>query len=316
MNPSSKDLKFEKKDLFSVPLTRQTHAIAQQFYQQQASPQQAKHIYLNTLAVCAVDYYLQCLGIETELERGDSWNPLVQTLADSADLVIKGQGKLECRPVLPHAAYCQIPPEVWSDRLGYIAVQLNPELTEAHLLGFVPRVSVENFPLDQLQSLETLIVRLSEPIAQQQVNLSQWLQGRVEEGWVAINTLLSPQQLNPVFRSSATVFEPTQGTDWLERVKPIYLEPLGKDLALCIALKPTDRTELDIWVDLYPVGSEDFLPPRLELAILDEQGTEAMQAKTQDENQRLQFHFLGHFGDRFSIRISLGEFRLTQPVIL
>lgn len=314
MNSSSKDLKFEKNATFFVPITRQVHAMGQQFYQAHSSSQKAKQIYLNTLAVCAVDYYLQCLGIETELEAGDSWNIILQTLADSADLVIKGKGKLECRPVLPNSDYCHVSAEVWSERIGYIAVQFNQDLTEANLLGFVPKVTVENFPINQLQSLENLIVLLSEPIEQPLVNLSQWRQNVFAAGWVALDRLLNLQQLQPAFRSRRIEVKPE--TAWLERARNIPLGQLDAQVALCVALKPTDGSELNIWVDLYPTTGDSYLPSSLELAILDDEGKEAMQAKTQADSQGLQFNFIGYPGDRFSVKIRLGEFSFTQPFVI
>lgn len=141
---------------FTMPLTSKTHQIADRFRQQQSNPQRAKQVYLNTLAVQAVSSYLEWLGITTDPTAGDSWNPMMQTLADVADLVIPDQGKLECRPVLPQAQVCYVPAEVWSDRLGYVAVQFDPDLTEATLLGVLPQVDALEVPLTALRSLDEL----------------------------------------------------------------------------------------------------------------------------------------------------------------
>ena len=53
----------------------------------------------------------------------------MQSLTDIAGLVVKDCGKLECHPVLPNSDFCYIPAEVWSDRIGYIAVQFDQDLT-------------------------------------------------------------------------------------------------------------------------------------------------------------------------------------------
>ena len=61
--------------LFTVPLSFEAHSIAQHFQRQQSPTQKAKQVYLNTLAVYAVDFYLRCLGFELNPEQSDSRNP-------------------------------------------------------------------------------------------------------------------------------------------------------------------------------------------------------------------------------------------------
>ena len=123
--------------IFTVPLALEAHSRAEQFRRYQSNPDKAKQVYLNTLAVYAVNMYLQCRGFETDLETSDSWNPAMQMLLDTADLVVKNRGRLECRPVLPNAEVVCTPAEVWSERIGYVAVRLSESLREATLLGFV-----------------------------------------------------------------------------------------------------------------------------------------------------------------------------------
>ncbi|NET09346.1 MAG: DUF1822 family protein [Merismopedia sp. SIO2A8] len=158
-NTSTNDL-----TTFSVPLPLAIHGIAQTFYQshlEYVEQEKPKQVYLNTLAVYAVHTYLKYLKIETLLETSDSWNPVMQGLSDIADLVLAQGGRLECRPVLPKALSCNVPPEVWSDRVGYVAVQFDPSLHYAHLLGFLPTVAATEVPLEEWRSLELLIGCLS-----------------------------------------------------------------------------------------------------------------------------------------------------------
>ena len=100
----------------SIPLTLAAHHQAQLFYQQHPNPLKAKQVYLNTLAVEAVQTYLSWLDIATSLQTSDSCDPIMQTLTDVADLGLPERGRLECRSVLPGAKTCYIPPEVNADR--------------------------------------------------------------------------------------------------------------------------------------------------------------------------------------------------------
>ncbi|NEO43641.1 MAG: DUF1822 family protein [Moorea sp. SIO4A3] len=136
-----------------VRLPEAAHQLAEKRCQQQSNLEKAEQVYLNTLAVYAVNEYLQGLGFETDLESSDSQNSIMQTFLDVADLVVKNYGKLECKSVSPDAEFVYLPEEVWQDRMGYIAVQLNDSLTEAKLLGFLENVATNELPLRQLHPM-------------------------------------------------------------------------------------------------------------------------------------------------------------------
>ncbi|MBF2050580.1 MAG: DUF1822 family protein [Elainella sp. C42_A2020_010] len=138
---------------FTVPLSFAAHAMAQQ----QGS--QTQPTYLKALAVYAVDFYLRCMGIETDLEQSDWHDPWMAKLIDVADLRLKPYGKLECCVVQSDAEVLSISPDAEADRIGYMAVQLEPTLKSATLLGFTP-TPAPNLPLTELQSLEQFLTHL------------------------------------------------------------------------------------------------------------------------------------------------------------
>lgn len=155
---------YTSRPMFAVPLTSKALKLAKSFQEQYESPAKARQVYLNTLAVYAVDTYCQCLGIETDLEASDSLNPVMQTLMDVADLEITGIGKLECRPVLPTDENCYIPADTWENRLGYVAVEIDESSREATLFGFYPTINplemMEQVSCESFQPLEALIDHL------------------------------------------------------------------------------------------------------------------------------------------------------------
>jgi hypothetical protein len=308
----------QESAVFTMPLTLKAHQIADQFRQQQSNPQKAKQVYLNTLAVLAVQSYLSWFGIETDLAASDSWNGAMQALADTADLVIRHRGKLECRPVLPGAESCDVPPEVRSDRLGYVAVQFNQELNEATLLGFVPAVTGSEIALQQLRSLDELLdyLHLTEQAesSNQPVQLRQWLQGVVEMGWQTIDQLLGRPQAAWSFRSGEQLQEVDLPTT---RGKLIDLELMADDapLALVVGLLPVDESSMDIWVRLFPTGNQTCLPPELELLVLDEAEVAVMQAQSRN-TEIIQLKFKGMLGEKFSIQIISGTQSITETFVL
>ena len=152
---------YTTRSMFTVPLTSKAYKLAKSFQSQYEHPAKARQVYLNTLAVYAVDTYCECLGIETDLEACESLNPVMQPLMNIADLEIEGIGKLECLSVLPEDEYCDIPPETWSNRIGYVAVEINDSSREATLLGFYPSAStseiMERIYIEDFLSLEILV---------------------------------------------------------------------------------------------------------------------------------------------------------------
>lgn len=318
---------------FTVQLALEAHAKAKQFQIQAANPQKAKQVYLNTLAVYAVNFYLQCQGFETEWEKSDSANPVMQTLMNVADLQVKNLGKIECRVVLPNSEICDIPPEVWSERIGYIAVQLDESLRSATLLGFVEKVATSELPISSFKSLEEL--PYIEQVSQQQtvpeeVQLSQWLNNVFDASWQMLETLLNPQpnqlglrsvfnlKFNKLaFRSVVPTVEITsEESDFkIQRAKLLHLERVDKQVVLCVGIKPTHSSEMQIFVRLYPANERSFLPEDLKLMVLDEDGKSVMQAEARSTKSII-LKFGVEVGESFGVKVALGDTSITENFLI
>jgi len=311
-----------------MPMTRRAIQTAVQFAAQQTNPQKKQQVYLNTLAVWAVHDYLQLMEIDTNLSKSDSCNPLVRQWADVADLPVRGLGKLECRPVLacrrveqPDALsspICRVPPEVWDDRIGYVVVEIDEHRKQATILGFAKTAGNGELFLNQLESVHALLEHL-EYLAQPEVNLSQWLNNSIDAGWQTLEELLSPHQLAFNFRS-ATQIETSQTENLPQGVKRGKLLCLGQpselfQVALVVELSPKAFAGMSIWVKLYPTGSQTLLPPELQLMVLDEADIPVMQAEARN-TENIQLRFSGSPGERFSIKVALGEFSLTEAFVI
>lgn len=141
---------------FLVPLGKEAHEIANYFCQQHLDFAKAERVYLNTLAVYAVNCCLQSLGIATDLAASDSWNPIMQSRLTVADLVVKGKGKVGCCPVMPGEDFIEIPEGALLNRIGYVAEEINEEMSKAKLLGFVEEVKANKLSLSALHPLDDL----------------------------------------------------------------------------------------------------------------------------------------------------------------
>lgn len=312
--------------IFTLPLTRGAHQVAQHFSQQQSNPQKAKQVYLNTLAVQAVNSYLEWMGIATNLTASDSWNPTMQSLANVADLALVEQGKLECRPVLPDEQICHVPAEVWAERLGYVAVQFDTGLTEATLLGFVPSVAALEIPLEELGSLDELFDYLS-PASQPEsitrvsgisprTNLSRWIKA-VEAGWPTFDHLFGSQQPAFSMRGEETGVLPGEAIAEINRGKPLVLGSYdqGETIILLVGFLPHPDREWEIWVRVAPASDETCLPSDLRVLILDGMGSTVMQAHSR-QTEMIQLRFTGQPGEQFNVQLALGSDSITESFVI
>jgi Protein of unknown function (DUF1822) len=442
----------------TISLNKQNHAVARQFARQQDTVEKAEKVYLNTLAVCAVENFMQWLDVETDLTAGDSWHSIIRLFKDLADLVIPSLGKLECRPVLPGETAIALPPEVTEDRIGYIAVQFQEQLDRVQLLGFMPALDPEA-PLSQieianLQPIENLIdyldrlesardfvrsddelavrVRerlntdsLSEIVAQLErivrtcqpdrwryaggdflanyakpeqriafrssasgfdrdesnrslqrdlqdlaeelleklseiwgdvseesetmesetiesetifsgepnqiavrssqqnagwINLSDWFQNPEslpEYNFQTLESFLSDREERLVFRfatapRSRAITENSLAN--ITGIKQIQLQEHALALAVCLQLE-ADR-KMDVLLRLYPAGENTFLPGGLQLIVIDSGSGDNFSEVTQSANNWIQLGFGGNIGERFSVKVALGDLSITDNFVI
>lgn len=300
---------------FTGPISTVARRRAEQCSRQQATPEKSQQVLLNSLAVSFVSFYLECMGFETDLEASDTWNPVEQTLMDVADLPIKNLGKLECRPVLENADHVYIPPEVKSNRIGYIVVQISDALSSAKLLGFVQEAAIDEFPVSQLQPLENFLdylehleVQTTQSSRQNVINLKRWFEDIFESGWEAIESLFLTEPAWQ-FRSAEKV-----------RAKLINfgIKENNASVAIVVKVSPDENNcdEIKIIVELHPVHDQKYLPSALQIMILDEEGTAVMEAKAKSENKKIELEFIATKGDSFGIKIALGDVSVTENFIL
>ncbi|MEG3863032.1 DUF1822 family protein [Microcoleus sp. herbarium12] len=211
-------------DSLPMPITQKAMQLARQFSAQQQHPQKQEQVYLNTLAVLAVRDYLTILSIETDLTQCDSWNPVIRLFADAADLYVKGLGKIECRPIknwhqnssTQPPEICPVPVEAMTERIGYIAVEIDEEENEARLLGFSASAEAGELVLRQLHSLDDFLVHL-DYLFESKVDLRQWLVNVFAPDWQPFEAVFHPQ---PEALQTETIEHPSPSRlrNWLNDV--------------------------------------------------------------------------------------------------
>ncbi|GAB4131684.1 MAG: hypothetical protein Fur0046_00810 [Cyanobacteria bacterium J069] len=312
-----------------IPLNQTAFQHAAQFAAEQATPGKGKRVYLNTLAVCAVQTYLNWLEIDTALDEGDCWQPGLRTVLDVADLVVPGVGTLECRPVMPGETALTIPPEANQDRIGYVAVQFHEQLDAVELLGFVrgfhqneEGVLAEpmTVPLDELLPLDSLLDALQPDLAI--VNLRDWLMGlfrqdewRSPEALITSHRTLRSGSRNTTSGSFSVPPAIDAQINSVSRAKAIEFQQLEKRVILVVQVISitTEENTLNVRLGLYPDQSSDQLPRNLQITVLDETGDVLLDSRPKSGSGWAEVQLCNcHPGDRFSVRIALGEYSKTE----
>ena len=313
-----------------LPLTSDAIEIAQRFSQSQP-PATRKRIILNTLAVYTVHNYLEMMGFPTDLQAGDSWNPIASMCMDVADLAVTGIGKLECRPVTLADREYTIPPEVWLDRIGYTFVRLDLETRTATIEGFTPYAKATISPA-RLRSPEALLDRLHSLMAKPLVKLDRWLQDAIEGVGQTVESLLPPapafrgvngaiegvwQTVESLFPTAEFAFRAVP-SNAIRRAKVLDLgiQLQENKVALVVELTPdpnTDRTHIRLQV--HPLDRLS-LPPQLQLSVIDDEDRITLATTSRAADDTIQLQFSGTVGENFVVNIVLGDARITERFVI
>jgi hypothetical protein len=300
-------------------LDRQTHLYAQQFASQQATPTKGKQVYLNTLAVCAVNNYLKCFSITTNLAQSDCWQPVNRTMFNVADLVLPNLGKLECLWVLPQQEIITIAPEVREDRIGYLVVWLTEELQQVGLLGFIPSKMVdfttETVNINQLQSLDTFFDALES--LQKQINLRQWLDGVFSTDWQPLETLMAGRMVRSLTKPEPELTAIARGQEisWQHNdseQKIILILRITQINEVASSPREAETNEstseaINCCLQIYPDGDDQSLPTGLMVKVLDATEEVCLSATAQDRDDWMQLEFTCQSTEEFTIELNFGE---------
>lgn len=291
-----------------IPITRVTLRIAQQFAEQQLSEEKKEQVYLNTLAVHAVNDYMQMMDIPCDLSASESWSPAMRLYADVADLKLPQLGHLECRAIRSDSM-CYLPLEVPEDRIGVVAVKIDTEHQEAMLLGFTQVVRSGELSLDQLQPIDSLLEHIDRLETKRgKVTLSQWLQNIYDANWLSVSEILALKEPALAFRYKSKATR--------AKLVELGIHKLGQVVALIVTLAPRTSTEIQIKMQVYPADEQAYLPENLVVKVLDEAGTSVMSAHAKTANTHIILELSAQVGESFSLSLELGSTNITENFIV
>jgi len=284
----------------TIPLSSSDYQQASQFAQRQSSSSKSQQVYLNTLAVLSMDFYLKLLGYKTDLAASYSCEFSYQNAKNVADLYVKNVGRFECRPTLPGDTVCPIPLEARTGRICYVVLQIDEASHRAKLLGFTGLVETNELQISQLKSsLEEWLECLKNLEQIRQVEAGNFFRFR------------SYSQSSPVLLDDG--WQMVSGYRGINLFK--LLNFAAEQIKLSVGWQTTQNSTVNIWVEVFSTNGRDYLPQNLNITILDEMGLAIMEAKA-DLNHSITFDLSGQQEDRFSVKIALGNDTITEGFLI
>ena len=336
----------------SIPISQSVRQQAEIFAKGQPTAEKATQVYLNTLAVQVMNIYLQMMDIPTNLSASDSWHQSDRLCLDVADLHLTGIGHLECRPIREGEASCVIPAEVQSDRIGYAVIQIEEDDRHGKILGFIPTITSPILSTQNLLSLDHLLIHLDQlkrATVSSRTSLHQWFNNLFESKWQTIESAFTHQRPAVVFlgefnqgtMDATTISELSyliqttedEETRWQAAEKLWTIDPLhpmsgvrrvidlgmhlaGQAVALMVAILQKPNQNVAVLLRVYPMGSQRYLPAKLQLTGLLEDGQPFLKAESRDRDDYIQLKFCAEFGEQFRVRVSLENASITETFVV
>jgi hypothetical protein len=94
------------------------------------------------------------------------------------------------------------------------------------------------------------------------------------------------------------------------------LQLAGHPVALIVELTPESEQRRNILLQVHPAGNQLYLPPSLELTVLDDSGSIFLEAQARSADNYIQLQFRGLPGEEFSVRVALGDASIIEDFVL
>jgi len=139
------------------------------------------------------------------------------------------------------------------------------------------------------------------------------------DGWLMFDELVQACNLNLSFaRSGARSRDNEDSTPEISRGRIIDLgiQLAGHPVALILHFTNESENKHNILLQLHPGGSYPYLPPDVELIVLDDSGDVFLSARSRKADNWIQLEFRGEPGERFSVKVALGDASIVENFVI
>ncbi len=111
---------------------------------------------------------------------------------------------------------------------------------------------------------------------------------------------------------SLWTLDPKNPASGVRKVADLGMQIAGYAVALMVALLPKADGKVAILLRVYPLRGQTYLPPGLQLIVLDEDGDTFLDTDARDTDNYVQLKFGGSPGERFSVKVAVGDVAITK----
>jgi Protein of unknown function (DUF1822) len=202
----------------------------------------------------------------------------------------------------PSADLSALENEIYSLPLAALDAEMN------HLVVCIRYATPSAIPMPMtVPPAEATARDLKAELAIARTRLSDWLQGSLEQGWQAIDTLINPE--------ANLALSIRQAPSGVKGGKLINFEmQLGSQtVALIMTVVATEDEKRRISVQVLPVGGASVLSPQLKLTLRSGTGNISQEVQSREQDNYIQLKsFKGKPGTNFSIEVSLNGMTVRE----
>jgi len=100
------------------------------------------------------------------------------------------------------------------------------------------------------------------------------------------------------------------------RVIDLGIQLAGHPVALIVHFTKESENKCNILLQVHPGGGKTYLPPDVELIVLDDAGDVFLEARSRLADNWIQLEFRGEPGERFSVKVALGDASIVETFVI
>ncbi len=144
--------------------------------------------------------------------------------------------------------------------------------------------------------------------------------GSTEAIQALVNLLRSTQDDETLWTAVESLWQldPGNPAAGLRQVKLVDLgmQVAGQAVALAVALVQKVDRRVGVLLQVYPTGSEPYLPANLKLVLLDGRGQILREVVARQSDVYIQLKFSGQPGEEFGVRVTLGDASINENFVI
>ncbi len=137
--------------------------------------------------------------------------------------------------------------------------------------------------------------------------------------WLSLDELVTACNVNlSLVRSEARSRDNKNRTPEISRGRVIDLgiQLVNHPVALILHFTNASENKRNILLQVHPGGGKTYLPPEVELIVLDDTGEVFLEAKSRQADNWIQLEFRGEPGERFSVKVALGDASIVETFVI